>query len=225
MLNKILLGVALLSYCVLSSAQEVSDQDKDKLYITDQLRLSLYKTPSSQSPVIKLLRSGDLLEIDELSGPYALVTAPGGVRGWVKRGFLVSNPTSNLLLRDEKQKTQQLTAEIERLGNSKAVIEQYEKDMDKLVVKIDELETQKQQATESIAELQQLVEAKQLEIDRKEGVENDNTEALLVLRDTFKSYWQLIVPMIALIILLSFLVSKMIVEARIKSKFHGIKIW
>jgi SH3 domain protein len=222
MLNKILLGVALFSYCVLLSAQEVSDQDKDKLYITDQLRLSLYKTPSSQSPAIKLLRSGDLLEIIELSGPYALVNAPGGARGWVKRGFLVSNPTSNLLLRDEKQKTQQLTAEIEKLGNSKAVIEQYEQDMDKLVVKIDQLETERQQATESIAELQQLVEAKQLEIDLK----GDNSvPALLVLRDTFKNYWQLIVPMIAVLILLSFLVSKVIVEARIKSKFHGIKIW
>jgi SH3 domain protein len=222
MLNKIIFGVALLSYCVLLSAQEVSDQDKDKLYITDQLRLSLYKTPSSQSPAIKLLRSGDLLEIDELSGPYALVTAPGGVRGWVKRGFLVSNPTSNLLLRDEKQKTQQLTAEIEKLGNSKAVIEQYEQDMDKLVVKIDQLETERQQATESIAELQQLVEAKQLEIDLKGDT---SVPALLVLRDTFQNYWQLIVPMIAVLILLSFLVSKVIVEARIKSKFHGIKIW
>jgi len=35
----------------------------------------------------------------------------------------------------------------------------------------------------------------------------------------------LIIPMIALIILLSFLVSKVIIETRIKSKFHGIKIW
>ena len=222
MLNKIILGVALLSYCVLLSAQEVSDQDKDKLYITDQLRLSLYQDANSQSPVLKLLRSGDLLVVEELSGPYALVTAPGGVKGWVKRGFLVSNPTSNLLLRDEKQKTLQLTAEIEKLGNSKVIIEQYEQDMDKLVVKIDQLETERQQATESIAELQQLVEAKQLEIDLKG---EDNVPALLVLRDTFKNYWQFIIPMIAVLILLSFLVSKVIVEARIKSKFHGIKIW
>ena len=222
MLNKILLGLTLLFYCVLSPAQEASDQDKDKLYITDQLRLSLYEKASSQSKVIKLLESGDLLVIDELSGAYAFVTAPGGVKGWVKRGFLVSTPTSNLLLRDEQQKTEQLTAEIEKLGNSKVVIAQYEQDMDKLVVKIDQLETEKQQATESIAELQQQVEARQREIDRRES---DSTPALLVLRDTFSRYWQWIVPMIVLIILLTFLASKVIVEARIKSKFHGIKIW
>jgi len=222
MLNKILLGVALLSYCLLLSAQEASDQDKDKLYITDQLKLSLYSNASSKSKVIKLLKSGDLLLVQELSGPYALVIAPGGVKGWVKRGFLVSTPTATLLLKDELQKTEQLTAEIEKLGNSKAVIEQYEQDMDKLVVKIDELETEKQQATESIAELQQEVEAKQREIDRRDA---DTTPALLVLWDTFRSYWQLIVPMIVFIMLLSFLVSKVFIEARIKSKFHGIKIW
>jgi SH3 domain protein len=222
MLNKILLGMALLSYALLLSAQDASDQDKDKLYITDQLRLSLYQKASSKSQVLKLLESGDLLEIEELSGAYAFVTAPGGVKGWVKRGFLVPTPTSNLLLRDEQQKTQQLTAEIEKLANSKVVIAQYEQDMDKLTVKIDQLETEKQQASESIEELQQQVAAKQLEIDRKKG---DNTPAMLVLWDTFRDYWQLIVPMIAFIILLSFMLSKVIVEARIKSKFHGIKIW
>jgi SH3 domain protein len=222
MLNKISLGVILLFYCVLSSAQETSNQDKDRLYITDQLRLSLYSHANSKSKAIKLLESGDLLVVHELSGAYALVTAPGGVKGWVKRGFLVSTPTSNLLLRDELQKTEKLTAEIEKLGNSKAVIAQYEQDMDKLVVKIDELETEKQQAAESITELQQVVESKQREIDRKDA---DSTPALLVLWDTFRRYWQLIIPMIAFIILLSFLVSKIIIETRIKRKFHGIKIW
>jgi len=222
MLKRILLGVTLLSYCVLLSAQEASDQDKDKLYITDQLRLSLYTSANSQSKVVKLLQSGDLLEVEELSGAYAFVTAPGGVKGWVKRGFLVDKPTHNLLLRDEQQKTLELTAEIEKLANSKAVIDQYEQDMDKLVVKIDELETEKQKANESNAELQQLVEAKQREIDRRD---DDSAPPMLVLWDTFRGYWQWITPMIALIILLSFLVSKVIIETRIKSKFHGIKIW
>lgn len=222
MLKRILLGVTLLSYCVLLSAQEASDQDKDKLYITDQLRLSLYTSANSQSKVVKLLQSGDLLEVEELSGAYAFVTAPGGVKGWVKRGFLVDKPTHNLLLRDEQQKTLELTAEIEKLANSKAVIDQYEQDMDKLVVKIDELETEKQKVNESNAQLQQLVEAKQREIDRRD---DDSAPPMLVLWDTFRGYWQWITPMIALIILLSFLVSKVIIETRIKSKFHGIKIW
>jgi len=222
MLKRIFLGLTLFLGCTLAFAQEASDPDKDRQYVTDQLRLSLYAQANSRSQVVKLLQSGDLLLIDEIQGPYALVTGPDGTRGWVKRGFLVTKPTSNIQLLEEQQKTAALTAEIEKLGNSKVIIDQYEKDMDSLVEKVDTLETEKQKATESIAELQQEIEAKQLEIDRKD---ENNTPAVQVLMDTFKNYWEYIVPIIVLILFLSFLVSKKIVEARIKSKFHGIKIW
>lgn len=208
--------------CAVVSAQETTEQDKDRQYVTDQLRLSLYAQASSSSQVVKLLQSGDLLEIEQIQGPYALVTAPDGTRGWVKRGFLVTKPTSNLLYEEEQKKTEQLTAEIEKLGNSKVVIDQYEKDMDKLVEQVDALETEKQKANEAIGDLQQQLEAKQAELDRKD---EDSAPALLVLMDISKKYWQIIVPIILVIILLSYLVSKQIVEARIKSKFHGIKVW
>ena len=222
MIKQISLGLALILYSLLLFAQDTDDQDKDRQYVTDQLRLSLYERADSRSPVVKLLQSGDLLLIDELSGPYALVTAPTGERGWVKRGFLVSSPTSNILLREEQQKLKDLAVEIEKLNNSKTVIDQYEKDMDQLVEKIDLLETDSQNAAETISELQQEVEDKQQEIDRKD---EDSAPAMLVLLDTSKRYWQILLPIFIGIIFLSFLVSKAIVEARIKSKFHGIKIW
>lgn len=222
MVKQILLGLALITSCAMVSAQDTSDQDKDRQYVTDQLRLSLYAQANSQSQVIKLLQSGDILEIEQIQGPYALVTAPDGTRGWVKRGFLVTKPTSNLLLQEEQQKNESLVAEIEKLNNSKVVIDQYEKDMDKLVEQVNTLEADKQKANEEIAELMQQVEAKQHEIDRKD---EDVAPAMLVLWDTLRKYWNIIVPIILVIMLLSFLVSKQITEARIKNKFHGIKIW
>ena len=222
MLKHLLLGLTLLSSAFLAVAQEASDEDRDRQYVTDQLRLSLYAQANSSSQVIKLLQSGDLLEIEQIQGPYALVATPDGTRGWVKRGFLVTKPTSNLLLREEQEKTKSLAAEIEKLNNSKVIIDQYEKDMDKLVEKIDELETDKQKAEESINALKQEIDEKQAEIDRKD---EDNAPAAQVLLDTFKRYWQLVVPAILVIVLISFLVSKEIVEARIRAKFHGIKIW
>lgn len=222
MVNRILLGLALLSCWVPAWTQEASDQDRDRQYVTDQLRLSLYTNPNSSSKVVKLLKSGDLLEVEQISGPYALVTTPDGTKGWVKRGFLVTKPTSNLLLREEQQKTANLQQEIDKLANSKVVIDQYEKDMDKLVDKIDSLELENQKATESIEELQREVEAKQLELDRKD---EDTAPVFWVLWDTLKRHWNVIVPIILVIIFLSFLVSKEIVESRIRSKFHGIKIW
>jgi SH3 domain protein len=222
MVKKIILGVTLLLYCGLMFAQDASDQDKDRQYVTDQLRLSLYANPDSRSKVLKLLQSGDILEIEELSGAYALVTEPDGLKGWVKRGFLVTKPTSIILLKEEQQKTKDLAAEIEKLNNSKVIIDQYETDMDNLVEKIDLLETEKQNATEMITSLEEDVDAKQREIDRKD---EDSAPAILVLWDTFRRYWEIIVPIIIGIIILTFLVSKVIVEARIKSKFHGIKVW
>lgn len=222
MLNRIFLGLTLLLGCAVLSAQEVSDDDKDRQYVTDQLRLSLYSQASSSSQVVKLLQSGDLLEIEQIQGPYAFVTTPEGTRGWVKRGFLVTKPTANILLLEEQKKTTELASEIEKLANSKAVIDQYEKDMDKLVDQVDVLETEKQKANESIGDLEEKLEAKQRELDRKD---EDSAPALLVLMDTFLKYWKILVPIILVIILFSHLVSKQIVEARIKSKFHGIKIW
>ena len=224
MVNRILLGLALL-LCTApawTQEQEASDQDRDRQYVTDQLRLSLYTNPNSSSKVVKLLQSGDLLEIEQISGPYALVTTPEGTKGWVKRGFLVTKPTSNLLLRQEQEKTASLQAEIDKLANSKVVIDQYEKDMDKLVEKIDSLELENQKASESIEELQQEVEAKQLELDRKD---EETAPVWWVLWDTLRKHWSVIVPIILVIIFFSFLVSKEIVESRIRAKFHGIKIW
>jgi SH3 domain protein len=208
--------------CAAVSAQETTDQDKDRQYVTDQLRLSLYSQASSSSQVVELLQSGDILEIEQIQGPYAFVTTPDGTKGWVKRGFLVTKPTSNLLLLEEQKKTADLTAEIEKLSNSKVVIDQYEKDMDKLVGQVDTLEAEKQQAKEEIGDLELKLEAKQRELDRKD---EDSAPALLVLMDTFLKYWQILIPIILVIVLLTYLVSKKIVEARIKSKFHGIKVW
>ena len=233
MLKQIILGLTLLIASVSVSAQEAvesetaepeakADQDKDRQYVTDQLRLSLYTQANSSSQVVKLLQSGDILEIEQIQGPYAFVTTPDGTRGWVKRGFLVTKPTATILLQEEQKKTAGLTAEIEKLANSKVVIDQYERDMDKLVEQVDVLESEKQQANQSIADLQQQLEAKQEELDRKD---EDSAPALLVLKDTFEKYWQIVVPIIVVIILLTYLVSKQIVETRIKSKFHGIKIW
>ena len=223
MTNKFLIGLLLCLFSLPLYAQDESDSDeKDRQYVTDKLRLSLYADPNSQSNVLKLLGSGDLLLIEELRGPYALVTAPDGTRGWVKRGFLVPEPTSNILLREERERSAGLLEEIAKLENAKIVIDTYEKDMDALVAKNRDLEDQQQQAAEKIAELQNQIAEREQELHVEEA---EGEPAYRVLWATFQAYWQLIVPGLLLILLFSFLVSKSIVEARIKRKFHGIKIW
>ena len=220
MLIRSFLGLALISCCATLSAQDTTIGDRH--YVTDELRLSMYANANDNSQVLKLLQSGDSVDIEQIQGPYALVLGPGGTRGWVKRGFLVPEPTSNLLLAEERQKTEQLAAEIEKLANSKAVIEQYEKDLDAMAARIAGIEDEKQQAQATIASLEQQIEAKQRELDAKY---EDGLPALLALWDTTRHYWPYLIPIVALIILLTTLISKVIIEARIRSRFQGIKIW
>jgi len=208
--------------CGQAFAQESTNAEKDKQYVTDQLRLSLYQDANGQSKVLKLLQSGDALLIDEIKGPYALVTAADGTRGWVKRGFLVTSPTSNLLLREEREKNASLFDEIEKLSNSKAIVDTYEKDMDEMTATIEQMRIEKQQAEDTIDELQQDVLDKQLEIDQKN---EKNEPTLQVLWEILRQYWEIIVPFLLALLLLCFLISKKMVEARIKARFHGIKIW
>jgi hypothetical protein len=171
---------------------------------------------------LKLLQSGDALNVEEIRGPYALVTAADGTRGWVKRGFLVNSPTANILLREEEEKNAELLEEVEKLGNSKVIIDTYEKDMDEMKGQIAVLESERGEANENIAMLQQTIDAKQQELDRK----SENNEPVAeVLAEVFLRYWKIIVPVFLFLLLLCFLISKVIVEARIKARFQGIKIW
>ena len=221
-MNKLILALTLTIYCQLASAQDTANAEKDTQYVTDQLRLSLYEDASSQSKVLKLLQSGDVLIVDEIRGPYALVTAPEGIRGWVKRGFLVTTPTATILLREEREKNAGLFDEIEKLANSKIIIDTYEKDMDEMIGKIEVLETEKNEAREAAATLQQKVSDQQLELDRKRE-NNEPIEELL--SEILLRYWQIILPGFLALLLLCFLISKLVIESRIKARFHGIKIW
>ena len=222
MTKKIVFALILTIYSLLAFAQDSADADKDRQYVTDQLRLSLYANASSQSKVLKLLQSSDELIVDEIRGPYALVTAPDGTRGWVKRGFLVTSPTSSILLREEREKNASLFEEIEKLANSKVIIDTYEKDMDEMIGKIEVLEIERDEANEAVATLQQKISDQQLKLDRKA----ENNEPIAdVLLEIFLRYWKIIIPGFLGLLLLCFLISKVIIESRIKARFHGIKIW
>lgn len=214
----ILLGSLLLSLY----QAPVMAQDKDILYVTDKLRLSMYESASDSSRVVKLLVSGDQLAVDELSGLYALVTADDGTKGWVKRGFLVAEPTANLQLAMELEKNEQLQEEVDRLGSAKQVIDQYEQDMDALNEKSITMEQEKSSLQTRIAELEQEIGNQQAEIDELKT--DDGVDPQLII-DIARQYWQLLVAILAAVVLLIFILSKIIVEARIKSRFQGIKVW
>jgi SH3 domain protein len=205
----------------------VSEEEiRDILYVTDRLRLSVYPQANAKSGTLQLINSGDKLSILQISGNYALVITPNGKQGWVKRGFLVSEPTASLLLEEEKKKNAQLSADIEKLGNSKLVIDQYEKDMDALTENIKGLKIENDQASNTIIELKQAAQQKaEIQAAKDALLESNEALPMMVLMTTATSYWQYLVPVAVLFILAGFLIGKLLTESRIRRRFHGIKIW
>ena len=205
----------------------VSEEEiRDVLYVTDRLRLSVYPQANAKGGTLQLLNSGDKLAILQISGNYALVITPNGKQGWVKRGFLVPEPTASLLLEEEKKKNEQLSGDIEKLANSKKVIDQYEIDMDALTAEIQALKIENGQVRNTITKLEQAAQQKAEIEAAKEALLKSNEELpIIVLMTTAISYWQYLVPVAVLFVLAGLLIGKLLTESRIRRRFHGIKIW
>ena len=207
-------------------AEEVDGEIRDILYVTDQLRLTLYPQANDKSGSLQLLSSGDKLAVIQLSGNYALVITPNGKQGWVKRGFLVPDPTATLLLKQEKLKNEELNQEIDKLANSKMVIDQYEVDMDAMSENILVLEAKNDRFQQTIAELEQATLHKaELEAAIAASVESNMALPFKALLTTAMTYWQYLIPFIVLFVLMGFLVAKLFIEARLRKRFHGLKVW
>jgi SH3 domain protein len=214
---------------VIANEEEVIAKEEvvmDIWYVTDRLRLSVYKKANAKSGVLQQLNSGDRLGVLQISGNYALVNTPDGKQGWVKRGFLVPSPTAILLLEEEKKKTSLLSEEIKKLANSKQVIDQYEIDMDALTANIRTLENENTQARQIIVELKQVAQKKaEMEAAKAMSLGASKASPLEVLRTIAISYWRYLVPILVLSILVGFLMAKLFIELRIRRRFHGLKVW
>jgi SH3 domain protein len=229
-MRKIILGsLVLLLFSpnlLAQEAEEVDGEIRDIQYVTDQLRLTLYPQANDKSGSLQLLSSGDKLAIIQISGNYALVITPNGKQGWVKRGFLVSEPTATLLLKQEKLKNVELEQEIDKLANSKMVIDQYEVDMDAMSENILVLEAKNDRFQQSITELEQAAQQKaEMEAAIAASVESNMALPFKALLTTAMTYWQYMIPFIALFVLIGFLVAKLFIESRIRKRFHGLKVW
>lgn len=215
-MNIKLLG-SILAILMISTVQAQTEDNPLERYVTDQLRLSLYEQADERSKVIQLLSSGDKLMVDEIAGPYASVLSPQGNRGWVKRGFLVSEPTAGLRLAEMEKKNKKLEQELDRLSDSKIVIDQYESDMNAMNEKLLLLEEDKQGAEQMITELKRLAEEKIQQEKSKPALASLTTLATI--------YWQYLAAAVAGILILGLFIGKAITESTIKKRFHGIKVW
>jgi SH3 domain protein len=200
-----------------AQAQEVQEVK----YVTDKLRLSLYKSSNSNSGTIKLLTSGDELQLLERSGNYSKVKTSEGLIGWVKTGFLVSEPTASFQLIEEKKKNEILVNQINQYSDTKRLVADYENtislmksDEDKMATEIEELQQKLQQTEETNKQLETQYE------DVKQG-----KIGILEIIEIVKEYWYVIAGIVVIFLISGFFIGKRMIESQVKRRFQGMKVW
>jgi len=220
-------GVLLLLNHVSVWAQENTDSGEDSLevqevkYVTDKLRLSLYKGASDKSGTLKLLISGDVLDVLDKKGPYSRVRTREGQIGWVKNGFLVSTPTASFQLLEEQKKIEILAKQIEQYADTKKLVEDYESTISRIS---DDFSSAQQQLDSSREEVEQLKQDNedlnaQIEVNQQGKFSLDD---LLVL---IKQFWYIVATVVIVLFLTGFLIGREVVEAKVRRRFQGVKVW
>ena len=87
----------------------------ETVYVTDQLRLGLFAGEQASGQQLKLMASGDALEVVERRGNFARVTTADGVTGWVKAAFLVKDKPAVLVVAEAEAARLAAEARIEAL--------------------------------------------------------------------------------------------------------------
>lgn len=203
------------------SPEEPALEVQEIKYVTDNLLLSLYKQSNSNSTALKLLSSGDKLGILSKSGPYSRVKTEDGLIGWVKNGFLVDTPTASLLLDQEIKKNEALKSQLEKLSDSKKLVENYEEtintmksDLDQRSQQLDRVNESLQQMGDENTELEQQIVRLQ-----EEGIEL--SELILLV----KQYWYVAALIILLVFFVGLVTGRGMVEAQVRRRFQGVKVW
>lgn len=216
--------ISILLLLTLSASQALAQTDNDVQeikYVTDVLRLSLYKNADDKSGSLKLLTSGDELQILQRKGAYSLVRIENGTEGWVKSGFLVSEPTATNRLRDEQKKNEILAAQIEQYADTQGLIDDYEKTIGLMQQDQTTLETERDDLRQQLEALQQEHEEVQLALDKAHRNELSVQQLLLQLAD----YWYIIVMALLLLWLTGYWIGRRLIERQVRNRFQGVKVW
>ncbi len=84
-------------FVILSPVQKLFSADK--AYVIDKLRVGIYEEKNLNSAIVKIISTGTELEIIEKNEQLALVIDPTGAKGWIDRSYLMSEPTSEIILK------------------------------------------------------------------------------------------------------------------------------
>lgn len=76
-------------------------------YVTDKMRVGIYASQDLNSKILKILTTGDKLEIVRETELMSLVIDDSGVQGWIDKNYLMKNKPAAMLLKDLSEKNNQ----------------------------------------------------------------------------------------------------------------------
>lgn len=196
------LGLVLSTAALIAATGSVHAESK---YIKDIWNVSLYTEANSASQSLGLLSSGTQLEILGAEGNFTQVKTSTGEIGWTKTTYLVSQPTNDIKLKAAERKIQTLNKKIEMLSSDNASVELQAK-LDKATEDHQKLHTEYTQQKQTLKELLAKAQPEAAISQRREMIIRIATIGLAAL-------------------ICGFIVGKRLTEAKVKSRFNGMKVW
>jgi SH3 domain protein len=183
----------------------------ETLYVTDTLRLSLYQEPGGNAEVIKLMTSGDALEVLEKKGAYARVRTAQGEEGWAKLGFLVAEKPAVLIIEEAEAEKARLQSQIDTLraandGSLERRLGELEAEVSRLNDELEEATEARDEAQARVASLEELL--------------NPSSESDRRLRRGLIAAGAL-----AVMVLIGFVIGLKVMAGRVRRRFGGMKVW
>jgi SH3 domain protein len=80
----------------------------ERMYVGNILKVTLRTGPGTDHKVVKMLKSGQEVEVLEPGKDWSRVSAPDGTEGWVLSRFISPKMPSDLLLKNLEQKHEKL---------------------------------------------------------------------------------------------------------------------
>lgn len=192
---------------------------EDIQYVTGKLRLSLYKQADSGSEVIRLLSSGNRLDIIEIAGPYANVITDSGKEGWVKRGFLVKEKPAVILYNEVSEAYKDLQIKMQDFNDKNQSLVALEE-------KINTLEKSKKELLELNKNIQNQLKSEKI-INKVEQVksESKSQSELDLIVSFLKEYNFFLLSLLLLSLLVGFRGGELHIESKVIKHFGGVKVW
>lgn len=175
-------------------------------YVTDNLRLGLHQAADTGDRAFRMLESGQQMEVLFRDGNYASVQLPDGVQGHVKAAYLVYEKPAKLLLAETVAERDALRAEIEQARAEFAVP----------AATIETLRTEVTDLTARLSDAQSQITSLQ-----------EQNASVSVLQQRYKGSLPIawVAAAIVVCLLSGFLIGTWWVDARIRKRHGGIRIY